>query len=202
MPIQVRPSRPVKQQRLADRPQLILDAAIPIIGQRGYFGFSIKELAQACGLTVPGILHHFGSKEAILFALLRNRELRDFEAVWLDVPVFDAQKLALLSMAEVKRLLHESVVRNSQQPELTRLGSMLRTEALYSQHPAHEFFRKRNARSLETIAHMLAGKVVCPQSAAAQVSALFLGLEILWLDNRENFDLVGEWDRAIGKVLG
>jgi AcrR family transcriptional regulator len=194
--------RPVKQQRLADRPQLIIEAAIPIIGRRGYYGFSIKSLAVACGLSVPGILHHFGSKQAILLAVLDYRERRDFEAVWHGLPFRDPEQLAGFSLPEVKHLLRETVVRSSQQADIVRLGSMLRTEALYPEHPAYEFFRDRNARSRATFTHMFTGKVPSPHVTAAQVIALLLGLETLWLGNPDLIDLVEQWDQGIEKLLG
>lgn len=199
---QLKQPKPVKQQRLADRRQLILEAAIPIIGHRGYYGFSIRALADACGLTVPGILHHFGSKDAILLAMLDYRERRDFEAVWQGLPFRDPQRLALYSLADVKRLLRETVVRNSQQADIVRLVSMLRTEAHFPEHPAFEFFRDRNARSLATITHMFTGKVSSPHATAVQALALMLGLETLWLGNPDLIDMVGQWDQGIEKLLG
>jgi AcrR family transcriptional regulator len=191
-----------RQHRLADRRQLIIEAAIPIIGQRGYFGFSIKSLAEATGLTVPGVLHHFGSKEAILMAVLDYRERSDFEAVWGDLPFRDAKKLEELSLAEFKRLLCATVVRNSTQPDILRVGSMLRIEALYPGHPAYEFFRDRNQRTLRTYTHILTGKVPHPRVTATQVIALMLGLEFLWLGNPEMIDFVDQWDQGIEKILG
>ena len=192
----------VKQHRLTDRRQLIIEAAIPIIGQRGYYGFSIKSLAEASGLTVPGVLHHFGSKEAILMAVLDYRERRDFEAVWDGLPFRDAEQLQSFSLAEFKRLMHETVVRNSQQPEILRLGSMLRIESLYPGHPAYKFFRDRNRRALRTFTHMLTGKVSQPDVAATHVIGLILGLEALWLGNPELIDFVAQWDQGIEKILG
>lgn len=191
----------IKRQRLADRPQLILEAAIPIVGQRGYYGFSMRALAEACGLTVPGILHHFGSKEAILLALLDFRERRDFDAVWRGLPFRDPGRLAEFSLDEVSRLLRETVVRNSQQPHMLRLVSMLRTEAQDPGHPAFAFFRDRNARSLATVTRLFAGKVPNPHATAVQTLALMLGLEMLWLASPELIDLVGEWDAAFAKLL-
>jgi len=141
---QLKRKRRGKQQRLADRPELIIEAAIPIIGQRGYYGFSIRMLADACGISVPGILHHFGSKEAILFTVPDFRERRDFEAVWHALPFRDPEQLAALNLSEVRRMLRETVIRNSQQADILRLVTMLRTEALYPQHPAFAFFRDRN----------------------------------------------------------
>ena len=192
----------IKQHRLADRRQLIIEAAIPIIGQRGYYGFSIKSLAEACALSVPGVLHHFGSKEAILMAVLDYRESRDFEAVWQGLPFRDAEQLAAYSLAEFKRLMHETVVRNSQQPENLRLGSVLRIESLYPGHPAYTFFRDRNRRAMRTFIQMLTGKVAHPEVTAAQLIALMLGLEALWLGSPEMIDFVAQWDQGIEKILG
>jgi AcrR family transcriptional regulator len=53
------------------------DQAIRIIGQRGYAGFGIQELAQRCQLTNAGLLYHFGSKDRLLIALLEDRDRRD-----------------------------------------------------------------------------------------------------------------------------
>ena len=186
---------------MADRPQTIMAAAVPIIGRQGYHGFSIRMLAEACGLTVPGILHHFPSKEALLLAVLDYRERRDFEAVWQGLPFREPEKLAAYSLSEVKRLLHETVVRSSQQAEMVRLGSVLRTEALYPEHPAFAFFRDRNRRSLATLAHLFTGKVPHPDVTAAQMAALMLGLETLWLDDPGKIDLVDLWDRGIERLL-
>ncbi len=190
-----------KQLRLADRRQLIIEAAIPINGQRGYYGFSIKSLAVACALTVPGVLHHFGSKEAILMAVLDYRERREFEAVWQGLPFRDAVELEKYGLAEFKRLMHETVAHSSQHPEILRLGSMLRIESLYPGHPAYTFFRDRNRRALRTFTHMLNGKVEDPRIAAAAVMALMLGLEALWLGNPEMIDFVAQWDHGIEKIL-
>ncbi len=202
MATQIKRQKPVRQQRLADRALLITEAAIPLIGKYGYYGFSIRALANACGISVPGVLHHFGTKEAILFAVLDYRERRDFETVWEGLPFREPQQLAAYTLADVKRLLHKTVVRNSQQPELVRLGSMLRTEALFHEHPAFSIFRDRNQRSLATIAHLLTGKVPDPQAVAAQMMALMVGLEMLWLGNPDLFDLVAQWDEGIERLLG
>src|SRR5262249_41345726 len=50
----------------------ILDETLRIVGERGYPGFGIPALAERCGLTKPGLLHHFGSKDQLLIALLNE----------------------------------------------------------------------------------------------------------------------------------
>ncbi|MBW8755311.1 MAG: TetR/AcrR family transcriptional regulator [Sphingomonadales bacterium] len=187
------------RERLADRPRRILDEAIGIIGQRGYYGFSIKELAERCGLTVAGVLHHFGSKDRLLIALLKDRDERDAEAVWRRAPAEAAP--APMGPEDVRRLFHDAVVRNSGQPEIVRLYSMLRTESLYPEHPAHGFFRARDAAALEMFERLVAPHVAEPQSTARQLLALMGGLEELWLRDLERFDLVAEWDLAIAALM-
>jgi len=98
--------------------------------------------------------------------------------------------------------MHETVKRNSQQPESLRLGSMLRIESLYPGHPAYTFFRDRNRRALRTFTHMLTGKVAHPEVAATEVMAMMLGLEALWLGNPEMIDFVAQWDHGIETILG
>lgn len=63
--------------RKDDRRLAILDEAIQIIGEQGYRGSSINDLAKRCGLTTAGLLHHFGSKDGLLIALLEERDRRD-----------------------------------------------------------------------------------------------------------------------------
>jgi AcrR family transcriptional regulator len=191
----------LKQQRLADRPQLILDAAVPIIGDRGYYGFSIKEVAERCGLSVPGVLHHFSSKEALLHAVIKDREERDSEAIWQDVVHDGLAGFAAMSLEDLKMRLHATVLRNSKQPEILRLFSMLRTEALYPQHPAYEYFHNRAAVAIEVLALALTRQVASPISVARQIMATMTGLENIWLEQSMEFDLVEEWDRMIEKLL-
>jgi AcrR family transcriptional regulator len=66
-------SRPATMRR---RNQ-ILDETLRIVGQRGYHGFGISELAARCGLSKPGVLHHFGTKEQLLIALLEDCETKE-----------------------------------------------------------------------------------------------------------------------------
>lgn len=190
-----------KQQRLVERPQLILEAAIPIIGERGYYGFSIKDIAERCGLTVPGILHHFGSKEGILLAVIEDREARDAEAVWQDVFENGLAGFTALSLDDIKRRLHETVVRNSQQPEILRFYSVLRIEALYPLHPAFEFFQTRQKMATELLTQAFTGKLNPPAAAARLLMATMTGLENLWLEQHMEFDLVAEWDHAADRIL-
>lgn len=51
-------------------PDRILAAAREIFLQRGYSGASIQQIADAVGISAPGIYKHFGGKDALFSALV------------------------------------------------------------------------------------------------------------------------------------
>ncbi|MDX6721138.1 MAG: hypothetical protein QOJ63_3392 [Solirubrobacteraceae bacterium] len=56
----------------------IHDAALTLFNERGYTGTTVRELADACGLTPGAIYNHYVSKEALLFAIVdRVHDLAD-----------------------------------------------------------------------------------------------------------------------------
>jgi AcrR family transcriptional regulator len=182
----------------AQRRQQIIDEATRIIGQRGYYGFSMQELADSCGLTVAGLLHHVGSKEDLLVALLQARDQRDRDALggWAR-----SRQDARPTLQGLVDALHQVVVRNAGQPELVRLYSMLRAESLYPGHPAREYFKARDEDVLRAFARQFAGLTDHPDSVARQILALMGGLEDQWLRDPAAVDLVREWDRAMDTIV-
>jgi AcrR family transcriptional regulator len=50
--------------------QLIRGAAIGVFVEHGYHGTSVREIAQAAGISVAGLYHHFPSKLDILIGLM------------------------------------------------------------------------------------------------------------------------------------
>lgn len=50
----------------------ILDGALGCFMENGYHGTTIRKIADASGLSVPGVYHHFSSKHSILEELNRS----------------------------------------------------------------------------------------------------------------------------------
>jgi TetR/AcrR family transcriptional regulator len=50
----------------------ILDAAARLFSERGYDGVSMRRIAQSAGVSKANIYHHFASKEALYFAIMRR----------------------------------------------------------------------------------------------------------------------------------
>jgi len=177
------------------RRKQIFDEAITLIGQKGYAGFTVQELARRCGLTNGGLLYHFGTKDQILIALLQERDRRDALNVRLVGPV--RQDTDQIDLKTALGLLRAIVARNSAQPGLVRLYVVLQADALDPDHPAHSYFQAREAAALEAIAKMFEAHTAQPHSVARRLLALMGGLEQQWLRANQAFDLVEEWDRAV-----
>jgi AcrR family transcriptional regulator len=52
----------------------ILDAALELMSERGAAGMSMRQLAAACDLQVAAIYHYFPSKDALLAAVVAERQ--------------------------------------------------------------------------------------------------------------------------------
>jgi AcrR family transcriptional regulator len=108
----------------------ILVAALDVIARNGYQGTSVRELAQAVGLSQAGLLHYFASKEELFAEILRKRDEVDRERMPAD------------PAARVEGLI--GVVRhNADVPGLVQLYAELSTEASHPDHAAHAYFRER-----------------------------------------------------------
>ncbi|WP_426505115.1 TetR family transcriptional regulator [Dactylosporangium sp. McL0621] len=63
------------------RREQIIAAATALVAERGFWGLSMQDVADECGLTVPGLLHHVGSKDGLLVAVLEHRDAEDARSV-------------------------------------------------------------------------------------------------------------------------
>jgi AcrR family transcriptional regulator len=184
-----------------NRRDQILDETLRIVGQRGYHGFGISELAERCGLSKPGVLHHFGTKEQLLIAMLEDCEAKEkAELAELFLPAYEAA-----DSHTRRKMFHETMVmvmaRAIARPELMRLEVVLRAEAVNSAHPAHQFFVARERAHRTRIAKRLAPLYPRAQSIARCLLATMSGLQEQWLREDERFDLLGEWDHMLNFLL-
>jgi AcrR family transcriptional regulator len=52
--------------------EAILDTSAKLFSQRGYNGVSIRDIAQACGMTNAALYYHFKNKEDLFLAMLQR----------------------------------------------------------------------------------------------------------------------------------
>ncbi|GAA1507081.1 AcrR family transcriptional regulator [Agromyces terreus] len=154
----------------------ILTTALDVIARNGYRRTSVKELADAVGLSQAGLLHYFSSKEELFQEVLRKRD------------EVDSASFGLEPESPIRSFV--GVIRhNSEVPGLVQLYAQLSTEAADAEHPAHDFFVERYVQFRSTFGGMLreeqrAGRLD-PELDVARVANLFLaaadGLQTQWM---------------------
>ena len=162
------------------RRKQIVDEATALIARIGYHRFSIKSLAEATGITRAGVLHHIGSKEQLLMAVLAGRDERDNAA------------LDQIQAEDVRDVLDHVVRRNITQPEIVRLYTVLSAEALDPAHPAHAYFAERLRTGTEHLAAALHGFDRGGLDVAIEIYSFMDGIQLNWLRDPK-IDIWQEW---------
>lgn len=190
----------IRERERDERRRQILTQTALIVGEKGYFGFGIQELAKRCGLTKAGLLHHFASKEALLLEVLRDRDERDTEEVTAVLKSDDWDEKPP-SLDKIRATFLTIVKHNLKRPELVRLFAVVRPEALNPAHPAHRHMAERDASTLKLFEKMLAPHTDQPLSVARQIHVTIHGLEVQWIQSSQSFDLLREWEVQLGRIL-
>ncbi|MFE5945419.1 TetR/AcrR family transcriptional regulator [Streptomyces sp. NPDC056480] len=164
-------ARARSEERRAD----ILRAALEVIAERGYRGATLGSVAERVGLTQQGLLHYFPTKEALLVAVLEERDRwdtsggRDREGWRLD-------------------LLESLVEYNAMRPGIVQTFSALLGESVTDEHPARRFFTERYALVRANMAQVLRLEFgdrlpsgLSPERAAPLLTAVMDGLQYQWL---------------------
>ena len=154
----------------------ILTAALDVIARNGYRRTSVRELADAVGLSQAGLLHYFSSKEELFQEILRKRDEVDAAAFDIDV---DQPIEAFFGV----------IRHNSEVPGLVQLYAQLSTEACDPEHPAHAFFVERYVQFRAMFGGMLrdeqAAGTIDPDLDSDRIANLFLaaadGLQTQWM---------------------
>jgi AcrR family transcriptional regulator len=123
------------QRRGIERRQAILEAAIEVFARSGYRGSAMNEIGERAGITGTGVLHHFGSKAALLLATIRERDRRA-------EPGF--RSLAELGGVDMLRGLIRYARQGETEPGLNALHTVILAESLEEGTPAHEYFLDRS----------------------------------------------------------
>ena len=191
------------QQRLpaAERRHQILEITSSLIAERGFWGLSMQDVADRCGLTVPGVLRHVGSKTGLLVAVLAHRDLEDARSLRAELGVGENEVPDEWSEGgpdgvDLRQLCLATMRRNAEQPEIVRLFAVLGAESLTPSHPAHDYFAKRQRQALSAFTNLAKRITDRPETLARHIVAVMDGLQIQWLRSPETVDLVGEWESA------
>jgi AcrR family transcriptional regulator len=177
-----------RRQRAEQRRAQIIAAAEELFSRHGYRGTGLAEVAARVGLSLPGVLHHFGSKEGLLRAVIAQRDAES-EA--------NGRRLLDLGGSEGLRGLAEAMARNQAKPEIIRLFTVLVAENVEPDAPLHDHFvqRYRTMRLLLSAGlreSQVRGEIradVDVEAKAAEIVAVLDGLQTQWLLGPDEVDL-------------
>jgi AcrR family transcriptional regulator len=191
-----RPRLPATERR-----RQIIDAATGVIADRGYWGVSMQDIADRCGLTVPGLLRHMESKVGLLVAVLEHRDVEDARSLRAHLGASEDElpedwAAGRPAGIDLRRLCAATMRRNAIQPEIVRLFTVLAAESLDPAHPAHAYFVRRQKLAAAAYAALAESLTDRPELLARQIMAMMDGLQIQWLRDPEATDLVTEWEAA------
>jgi AcrR family transcriptional regulator len=179
------------QKRGVERRRAMVDAAIELFARQGVRGTGVAAIAERAGATPSALIHHFGSKDGLVQAVLEEADRRALERLSItrdaeptldqafDWFVRDAEHTA----ASERRLaaLHTTLTAENLEP-----GSVL-----------HTWFRDRG-RALRAHLVALYTRAAADGSAradldaellAAETAAFIEGAHLLWLLDPEKVDL-------------
>jgi AcrR family transcriptional regulator len=171
-------------QRGARTREAIIDAALDVFAVRGYRSGALAEIAGRVELTPAAILYHFGSKEALLLAVIAERDRR---AGSLLSDITRANGLgSLRGLVRIAEL-------NEAHPGLAALHTVLQAESFEPDTPAHAYFVERSRvvrRWLEEAfrAGQADGRIRADLDCAAksrEFVAFLEGAAVLWLIDRQ-----------------
>ncbi|MBN9799688.1 MULTISPECIES: TetR/AcrR family transcriptional regulator [Pseudonocardia] len=114
------------------RREQILDTALEVFATGGFHASSTKEIARRVGVSEPTLFHYFGSKQALLVAVLQARDERS--------------AAARAEPGSGPEALLETVRDNGSEPGLVRLYAVTSAEATDPGHAAHDWFARRYDR--------------------------------------------------------
>ncbi len=181
----------------AARREEILRAAATTFGQKGYKTGSLADIAEQVGMTHAGVLHHFGSKEQLLTAVL---DYRDAEQVQ------DLEGQHIPGGLELFRHLLLTARVNAERPGMVQTYAVMTGEAVTVDHPARSWATGRFARLRDQVTEaLLAWHPEVDRDLAYQGAAAILGvmdgIQIQWLLDPDAVDLAETTAFAIEAIV-
>ncbi|KZX20180.1 TetR family transcriptional regulator [Rathayibacter tanaceti] len=152
--------------------------ALDVFAREGYRGTSLREVARLNGVSLPGLMHYFDSKEHLLTAILEKRD------------EIDSTELATATDA-IDGLV--AVMRHNRDvPGLVQLHLTLAAAAEDPEHPAHPHFTGRIEVIRGQLAEAIRARIadgsaradLDPEQAARLLIAAADGIQIQWALDR------------------
>ncbi len=187
-----------ERKSTSERRQEIVRAAAKTFGTKGYQKGSLIAIADQVGMTHAGVLHHFGSKEQLLIAVLKYRDDEDLEIL---------PERQMPQGMELFWHLMRTAIANTQRQGLVQTYAAITGESVTDDHPARNFVINRFTGLRGLIENAL--RIVCGPDlpddvctyAATSIIGVMDGVQLQWLLDRKAVDLPEATRFAIEAIL-
>ena len=187
--IGTRPRRRTQAERTAESDERLLQAAMKLIGQRGYRGTSLAAIGEEAGYSRGLINERFGSKDGLLWVLVKNmmrvygREVKQTQGA-----VVGIQSLFNLLDNHRRALELEDPIRALYALMFEAMGPIPQLQPEFQK--LHQGFRKDIERMLrDGIAAGVFRADIDPAAQAAVLLGTMRGIAFQWLLDRAAFSL-------------
>lgn len=195
-----RPRTRKPQARGLARREAILDAAVRLFARRGFRGTGIVGLASEVGISHVGLLHHFGTKENLLYAVVARRDAEQAELIG---------HLTELRGLEAIRAIELIGENNVEDHVHARLFIVLIGENLQPDDPLNGYFRDRSEAVRAFVSRAVRtgqddGEIrpdVDPDTVAAEVIAFVVGSSIQWLLDADAIDVHATFRDYLARLI-
>lgn len=182
------------------RAKIVTDA-MALFAAEGYGDTSLREIAEKVGVSKSSLMHHYPTKEALLGAVLAERD-RTIQSRPSYAPGGTA--------AEELRGMPGGAAENAKAaPGLIEVYAVLSCEAVPASHPAHEYFRDRFTRTIAQFTELFRAAQAegalpahrDPEHEAIWLVGLWDGLQYQWLYDRDAVDVAEHLAAHLADVL-
>lgn len=155
---------------------------------------SLRAIARYCGLSAPGLAHHFPTVKELIETVLVEREEEAMAAVAADLSA-NFPDPSLLDLAD-------AVVRHyAGSPEESAQFCWLEAEAMAPDHPAHDYFSRAGVRPREITVQLARQEYAEPEVAIRLLSVAAEGIRVQWMRATQIPDFWGDWAAIRGYLL-
>ena len=180
------------------RAQILRDAA-ELLAEKGYRGTRIAEIASRAGMTHPGLLYYFGSKERLLYEVVKERVAHEQATL---AEAFGPGRGSLTRLVDIARANVEATV-------FMRLYLVLAVESFDPDAPLHDYFVQRFRFSRDQARQAITNDIrsglvradIDVEALSIEVTSFLAGVEMQWFLDPEQIDYVSAVEGFASRLL-
>lgn len=128
-----------------ERREQIATQAASLIARYGSYGVSMQSIADAVGLTLPGLYHYVKDRDELLTLVIERIYDQTMPSLESSAEQFRSERgLPADSALSLPWMMRHIVQSNAERSEMVTLFMRLAVEASDPQHPAHTYYQNRH----------------------------------------------------------